>query len=51
MRLFHVGLPLCLAAVAYFAYNSPGFIGRLVQNALNPLIGIGADILNFVFGV
>ena len=51
MRMFHVALPLCLGAVAYFAYNSPGFIGRQAQNVLNPFINIAADILNFVFGV
>ena len=52
MSLFWtVWVPLILIAVIGYGYNAGGFIGEWIQGLVDPLLGIGGWILNFIFGV
>ncbi len=44
-------LPAALLAVFWFAYNAGSFCGNWMQGLLDPLINVGAWILNLIFGI
>ena len=50
-KYWTIVLPAALCAIGWLAYNAGGFCGNWAQGLLNPLLNLGAWILNFIFGI
>ena len=50
-KYWTIVLPAALLTVFWVAYNAGGFCGKWIQGLLDPLINLGAWILNLIFGI
>ena len=48
---WYIVVPGVIFGVIYYGYNSGGFLAEWTQRIFDPLIKLGAAILNFIFGI
>ena len=50
-KYWTIVLPAALCAIGWVAYTAEGWFGKWSQSLLDPLLKLGAWILNFIFGI